>query len=87
MPDFTVRLSENHAGKLQGIVTRYNADNDTLLDIAGFLELHAREIAIQKDLQEAHNALVKQAESDVAVAIAATKQRLLESDAAAGKGA
>ena len=86
MPDFTVRLSESHAGKLQGIVTRYNADNDALLDIAGFLELHAREIAIQKDLQDAHNALVKQAESDVAAAIAVAKRRLLEGDAVAGEG-
>jgi len=86
MPDYTISLTGEQAARLQEIVTEYNHQAKTLLDVAAFLQQHVQEIAIQRDLQDAHNALLKQAEADVAAGVAAVKTRLLQGDKPKPKG-
>lgn len=86
MPKFTIELSDHMMSRLNVIVGRYNADNGSDLTTQAWLELHAREIAIQEDLAAEHAALARQAESDVAAAVRVAKERLLADVTASEEG-
>lgn len=75
---FELDLSAATVGRLQRLVARHNADNGTLLTLSEWIHLHVRELAVQEELVEEHGRLVRQAERDVAAALHAAKQRLLE---------
>jgi hypothetical protein len=70
--------------RLNVIVARYNADQGTDLSLQAWLQLHAREVAIQEDLAAEHALLTRQAEADVAAALRAARDRLLNADVSEG---
>jgi hypothetical protein len=85
VPTFVIDLSETQTDRLNELVGRYNADKGTDLTVQAWLELHAREIAIQDDLAAEHSRLARQAEADVAAALTALRDRLLAESVAGGQ--
>jgi hypothetical protein len=73
---YEIEVPERLVAGLNKVVGRYNADNGTAYDVAEWLQLHAREIAVQDELLAEQQRLVKQAEADVAAALAELRVRL-----------
>ena len=78
MPSLTVTISQEAANRLQLRVAEYNVANSTTLDLTQWVALHLRELAMERDLLHAAQSLREQAERDVAAAIVAERNRLLE---------
>ncbi len=75
MPNFNVKLSPKTVEKLQPIVDRTNAANDTDYDLVQWLTVNAQEIAIADNLNIANQAITQAEDADRVVRInAATKK-------------
>jgi hypothetical protein len=79
MPRFTVELSESAVTRLQVVVEVYNQNNGLSLTVQDWITLHLRELAVQDQLAASERTLRQQAEQTHAAAVAAERQRLLES--------
>lgn len=78
--DYTITIPDRIVPGLNRVVGRYNADNGTAYDVPGWLQLHTLEIAVQDELVAEQQKLIKQAEADVASAVAALRDRLTAAD-------
>jgi hypothetical protein len=78
MTDFTITLNDRQISQLNVIVATYNRETKQALTVAEWLQLHIAEIAIQDELRAEHARLSAQAEQDVAAALVAAKDRLLD---------
>ena len=79
MPDVTVTISDPARQRLDLVVADYNAENGSSLDLSGWLALHLRELAVQREFGTRVDQLKRQAEDDLSAAINAEKARLLQS--------
>lgn len=77
---YTIEIPDRLVVGLNKVVGRYNADNGTAYDVAGWLQLHTLEIAVQDELVAEQQKLVKQAEVDVAAAVGSLRDRLTAAD-------
>ena len=78
MPDLTVIISQEAANRLNLRVAEYNVANGTTINLTQWVALHLRELAMERDLLRAAENLRAQAERDVAAAIVAERDRLLD---------
>jgi hypothetical protein len=76
-PQFTLTLTPATVARLQRVVARHNGEHGAALTLGEWLALHVRELAVQEELVEEQQRLVRQAERDVAAALLAAKERLL----------
>lgn len=74
---YTLEIPDGLVAGLNKVVGRYNASNGTSYDAAGWLQLHALEIAVQDELLAEQQRLTAQAAEDVAVAVLAYRERLV----------
>lgn len=74
--EYLIEVPERLVAGLNKVVGRYNADNGTAYAVGEWLQLHTLEIAIQDELAAEQQRLIKQAEADVAAALAAVRQWL-----------
>jgi len=79
MPDVTVTVSDAAQQRLDLVVAEYNAENGSALDLSGWLALHLRELAVQREFGTRIDQLKRQADDDLNAAINAEKARLLQS--------
>lgn len=79
MPRITIDVSDGARQRLDLVVADYNATNGTSLAFDEWLELHLRELAVQREMVARIDQLRKQTEDDLHTAIEAEKQRLLDS--------
>ena len=77
MPEFRITLSDAAVARLQVIVAEYNVRNGTNLDLAAWVALHLRELAVRRELMQAGESIEHQAQADAAAALAAEKERLM----------
>lgn len=84
MPQLTIDISDAAQARLDLVVSDYNVANGTDLDLAAYLDLHLRELAVQRELAAKVEQLKRQTEDDLHAAIEAEKQRLLSSVAGGG---
>jgi hypothetical protein len=73
---YEIDIPEKLVAGLNKVVGRYNANNGTDYDVAGWLQLHALEIAVQDELAAEQERLTRQAQEDVAAGVAALRDRL-----------
>ncbi len=77
---YEINVPERLVAGLNKVVGRYNADNGTDYDVAGWLQLHVLEIAVQDDLLAEQQKLAAQAQRDVAAGVQALRDRLTAAD-------
>ena len=90
MPDIKLRLSAATVAGLQVEVNSTNSANGTDLDLAGWLTLHCREIAIARQLQQEVERIQKAEEESgrtrLDQALHEARQRLLDTLGGDGVG-
>lgn len=86
MPQLTIDLTDAAKQRLDLVVADYNATNGTSLTFDEWMDLHLRELAVQRELVTKAEQLKRQTEDDLHAAIEAEKQRLLSSVAMPGGG-
>jgi hypothetical protein len=78
--EYTITIPDKLVPGLNKIVGRYNAEQGTDLSVAGWLQLHALEIAVGDQLAAEQQRLARQAEADVQAAVVALRDRLTAAD-------
>lgn len=78
--DYVIKVPDRLVAGLNKVVGRYNAGNGTAYSVPEWLQLHTLEMAVQDELVEEQQKLVKQAEVDVAAAVGALRDRLTAPD-------
>lgn len=77
MPQITIDLTDSARQRLDLLVADYNATNGTSLTFERWLDLHMRELAVQREFIAKVEQLKKQTDTDLQAAIAAERERLL----------
>jgi hypothetical protein len=81
MPDFTIHVTDKQLPKLQAVVNECNGNSGTTLTVQEWLDLHVKEVCIQRDLaasvQAAHEQTQKDAQAALDAAVAAERAQLL----------
>ncbi len=78
MPQFTITLSPQAVTRLARLVDIYNQNTGQNLTIAAWVTLHLKEIAIQEDVAAVLPVLQKQKQDELALALQAERDRLLQ---------
>lgn len=78
MPQLTLDISDAARQRLDLAVAEYNATNGTSLSFEQWMDLHLRELAVQREFAAKIDQLRRQTEDDLHAAIEAEKQRLLD---------
>ena len=84
MPTITLDISDDAKQRLDLVVADYNATNGASLTFDDWLDLHLREMAVQRELATKVEQLKRQTEDDLAAAVNAEKDRLLDAVARGG---
>ena len=77
MANRVITLTPEAEARLNVLVAEYNAANSTTLNLVGWITLHLRELAIERDLLAEAARLRTQADADVVAAVHAERTRLL----------
>lgn len=83
MATYTIDIPVKLVPGLNRLVARFNAHNGSDLSVQDWLRAHTLEIALQDDLAAEQQRLVRQANTDVAAALVAFKERLIDEGAKA----
>jgi hypothetical protein len=79
MPQLTFDITDATRQRLDLVVADYNATNGTSLTLEEWLDLHLRELAVQREFATRVEQLKRQTEDDLHAAINAERERLLSS--------